>query len=121
MKTYSSSQPILHSDGWRFFSLLIVCVTVPILLSMMVPSSRGESRETDLLRQHHQAGHTYQYRRDYEEESEEIEKSIIAQRRRRPRCHVRVRRRPADAARAAAAAGGLPVRARLMAGEAMTH
>jgi hypothetical protein len=70
----SSSQPILHSDGWRFFSLLIICVTVPFLLSMMLSSSRGD---IEMLDRPQQTRLTFQHRPDEEDENEGFERSII--------------------------------------------
>ena len=70
----SSSHPILHSVGWRFFSLLIICVTVPFLLSMMLSSSRGD---IEMLDRPQQTRLTFQHRPDEEDENEGFERSII--------------------------------------------
>jgi hypothetical protein len=35
MKTLGLSKSILHTDIWRFFSLIIVCATVPNLMLCM--------------------------------------------------------------------------------------
>jgi hypothetical protein len=70
----SSSQPILNSDGWRLFSLLIVCVTLPILLSIMLSSSSGDIGMLDRPQQHRL---TFQHRPDEEDEIEGFERSII--------------------------------------------
>ena len=57
-------------------NIIIVCVTVPILLSMMVPPQHG-NLQNDLLSRQPQARYVQQYRHNKEEENEEIKRSIL--------------------------------------------
>jgi hypothetical protein len=76
MKTYSLSSSNLHSDGWRFFFLLIVCFAASILLSMMMqPQTLPYAGQDVLLRQAVQAANIAPPWRD--EGVEELGRSVV--------------------------------------------